>query len=62
MMKNWIAKLLKSVPANGHTEALAMENKLKLGDQPVSLGMARLLMGTPDVEKLMARMMYRARS
>ncbi|MBW1802495.1 MAG: hypothetical protein JRJ85_17405 [Deltaproteobacteria bacterium] len=44
MLKNWIAKLLKSVPANGHTEAL---------------GMARFLMGTPDVEKLMARMMYR---
>ena len=40
----------------------AMENKMKLSDQPVSLGMARLLMGTPDVEKLMARMMYRARS
>ena len=52
MLKNWIAKLLKSVPANGHTEALAMENKLKLGDQPVSLDMARLLLGTPDVEKL----------
>lgn len=35
------------------TEALAMENKLKLGDQPVTLGMARLMLGTPGVEKLM---------
>jgi alkyl sulfatase BDS1-like metallo-beta-lactamase superfamily hydrolase len=35
------------------TEALAMENKLKLGDQPVSLEAARVLLGTPDVEKLM---------
>jgi alkyl sulfatase BDS1-like metallo-beta-lactamase superfamily hydrolase len=35
------------------TEALAMENKLKLGDQPVTLEMARLLLGTPDVEQLM---------
>jgi alkyl sulfatase BDS1-like metallo-beta-lactamase superfamily hydrolase len=35
------------------TEALAMENKLKLGDQPVTLEVARLLLGTPDVEKLM---------
>jgi hypothetical protein len=57
-----LLSLLKSVPANGHTEALAMENKLKLSDQPVSLGMARLLMGTPDVEKLMTRMMYLVRS
>ena len=35
------------------TEALAMENKLKLGDQPVSLESARVLLGIPDVEKLM---------
>ncbi|MBW2437977.1 MAG: MBL fold metallo-hydrolase [Deltaproteobacteria bacterium] len=35
------------------TEALALENKLKLGDQPVSLESARVLLGTPDVEKLM---------
>jgi len=35
------------------TEALAMENKLKLGDQPVSLESARVLLGTPDVEQLM---------
>jgi alkyl sulfatase BDS1-like metallo-beta-lactamase superfamily hydrolase len=35
------------------SEALAMENKLKLGDQPVTLEMARLLLGTPGVEKLM---------
>ena len=39
-----------------------MENKLKLNDQPVSLDMARLLLGTPDVEKLMTRIMYLARS
>ena len=36
------------------TEALAMENKLKLGGQSVTLDMARLFLGTPDVEKLMA--------
>ncbi len=36
------------------TEALAMENKLKLGDQPVTLDMARTLLGTPDVDKVMA--------
>jgi hypothetical protein len=30
-----------------------MENKLKLGDQPVSLETARALLGTPDVEQLM---------
>ena len=35
------------------TEALSLENKLKLGDQPVSLESARVLLGTPDVEKLM---------
>ena len=35
------------------TEALAMENKLKLGDQPVSLESARVLLGTPDVGQLM---------
>ncbi len=51
-------KLEMSIAGVGY----AMENKMKLSDQPVSLGMARLLMGTPDVEKLMARMMYRARS
>ncbi|MCK4794230.1 MAG: MBL fold metallo-hydrolase [Desulfobacteraceae bacterium] len=36
------------------TEALAMENKLKLGDQPITLDMARVFLGTPDVEKVMA--------
>jgi len=36
------------------TEALAMEKKLKLGDQPVSLELARVLLGTPDVEKVMS--------
>jgi alkyl sulfatase BDS1-like metallo-beta-lactamase superfamily hydrolase len=36
------------------TEALSMENKLKLGDQPLTLDMARVLLGTPDVDKVMA--------
>jgi alkyl sulfatase BDS1-like metallo-beta-lactamase superfamily hydrolase len=36
------------------TEALAMENKLKLGDQPITLEIARVLLGTPDVEKVMS--------
>jgi len=36
------------------TEALAMENKLKLGDQPITLDIARVLLGTPDAEKVMA--------
>jgi alkyl sulfatase BDS1-like metallo-beta-lactamase superfamily hydrolase len=36
------------------TEALAMENKLKLGDQPITLDMARVFLGTPDVDKVMA--------
>ena len=36
------------------TEALAMENKLKLGDQPITLDAARMFIGTPDVEKVMA--------
>ena len=36
------------------TEALAMENKLTLGDQPLTLDMARVLLGTPDVDKVMA--------
>jgi alkyl sulfatase BDS1-like metallo-beta-lactamase superfamily hydrolase len=36
------------------TEALAMENKLKLGDQPITLDAARVFLGTPDVEKVMA--------
>ena len=36
------------------TEALAMENRLKLGDQPVTLESARLLLGTPDVSQVMA--------
>jgi alkyl sulfatase BDS1-like metallo-beta-lactamase superfamily hydrolase len=31
-----------------------MENKLKLGDQPLTLDMARVLLGTPDVDKVMA--------
>ena len=35
------------------TEALAMENKLKLGDQPLTLDMARMMLGTPSVDKLM---------
>ena len=36
------------------TEALAMEEKLMLGDQPVTLEAIRLLLGTPDVETLMS--------
>jgi alkyl sulfatase BDS1-like metallo-beta-lactamase superfamily hydrolase len=36
------------------TEALAMEKKLKLGDQPITLDLARVFLGTPDVEKVMA--------
>jgi len=36
------------------TEALAMENKLQLGDQPVTLGMVRAALGTPEVETIMA--------
>ena len=36
------------------TEALAMEENLKLGDQPVTLEVARVLLGTPDVEKVMS--------
>jgi alkyl sulfatase BDS1-like metallo-beta-lactamase superfamily hydrolase len=36
------------------TEALTMENKLKLGDQPITLDMARVFLGTPDVDKVMA--------
>ncbi|MHC4371963.1 MAG: alkyl sulfatase dimerization domain-containing protein [Planctomycetota bacterium] len=36
------------------TEALAMENKLKLGDQPITLETARFLLGVPDVDKVMA--------
>ena len=35
------------------TEALAMEGKLKMGEQSVSLGSMRLLLGTPDIETLM---------
>jgi len=31
-----------------------MENKLKMGEQPVTLEKVRLLLGTPDVEKVMA--------
>jgi alkyl sulfatase BDS1-like metallo-beta-lactamase superfamily hydrolase len=36
------------------TEALAMEDALRLGDQPVTLPMVRVLLGAPDVEKVMA--------
>lgn len=36
------------------SEALAMEKKLKLGDQPVTLELARTFLGTPDVEKVMS--------
>lgn len=36
------------------TEALAMEKQLKLGDQPVTLGMVRAAMGTPNVETIMS--------
>lgn len=35
------------------TEALAMENSLKLGDLPVTLESARMLLGTPSVEQVM---------
>ena len=44
--------LLELNPEN--TEALAMENKLKLSDQPITLDMARVFLGTPDVDKVMA--------
>jgi len=36
------------------TEALAMEKKLKLGDKPVTLGMVRAALGTPEVETIMS--------
>jgi alkyl sulfatase BDS1-like metallo-beta-lactamase superfamily hydrolase len=36
------------------TEALAMENKLKLGDQPVSLDALRATLGTPNAEAIMS--------
>lgn len=36
------------------TEALAMENNLKLGDQPITLDMARLFLGIPNADKVMA--------
>jgi alkyl sulfatase BDS1-like metallo-beta-lactamase superfamily hydrolase len=36
------------------TEALAMENKLKFGDNPVTLGMVRAGLGTPSVETVMS--------
>ena len=35
------------------TEALAMEESLKLGDLPVTLESARILLGTPSVEQVM---------
>jgi alkyl sulfatase BDS1-like metallo-beta-lactamase superfamily hydrolase len=35
------------------TEALAMENKLKLGEHPITLDIARVLLGTPNVDKIM---------
>jgi alkyl sulfatase BDS1-like metallo-beta-lactamase superfamily hydrolase len=31
-----------------------MEKKLKLGDKPVTLGMVRVFLGTPDVETIMS--------
>jgi hypothetical protein len=37
-----------------NAEALAMEIKLKLGDQPITLDAARVFLGTPDVDKIMA--------
>jgi alkyl sulfatase BDS1-like metallo-beta-lactamase superfamily hydrolase len=36
------------------TEALAMENKLKLGEQPITLEAVRAAMGAPDVEAIMS--------
>jgi len=36
------------------TEALAMENKLKIGDQPLTLGIMRAALGTPNVETVMS--------
>jgi alkyl sulfatase BDS1-like metallo-beta-lactamase superfamily hydrolase len=36
------------------TEALAMENKLQLGGQPVTLVLMRELAGTPEVDQVMA--------
>jgi alkyl sulfatase BDS1-like metallo-beta-lactamase superfamily hydrolase len=36
------------------SEALAMENKLKLGKQAVTLELARTFLGTPDIEKVMS--------
>jgi alkyl sulfatase BDS1-like metallo-beta-lactamase superfamily hydrolase len=36
------------------TEALAMEKKLKLGDKPVTPGMVRAALGTPNVETIMS--------
>ena len=50
-----IGQRMTSANARGFfiTEALAMENKLKLGDQPITLDMARVFLGTPDVDKVM---------
>jgi alkyl sulfatase BDS1-like metallo-beta-lactamase superfamily hydrolase len=36
------------------TEALAMENTLRFGDKPVTLGMVRAGLGTPNVETVMS--------
>ena len=48
----------RTTTANGRgwyiTEALEMEGKLKLGEQPVTLGAVRAALGTPDVETVMS--------
>ncbi len=36
------------------TEALAMEKKLKIGDQPLTLAMMRAALGTPNVDTVMS--------
>ena len=51
-----LGQLTTSANARGWyiTEALAMENKLKLGDQPVTLGIVRAALGAPNVETIMS--------
>ncbi|MCJ7693348.1 MAG: hypothetical protein MUO22_08030 [Sedimentisphaerales bacterium] len=44
-----LTALARELEMNIAGVGFAMENKLKLGDQPVSLDMARLLLGTNDV-------------
>lgn len=50
-----IGQRTRSANARGWyiTEALAMEDSLKLGDLPVTLESARLLLGTPSVKQVM---------